>query len=148
MLSFVSFLCNVAWSLVINLIKETFKSPTKVVGAMNELQNSSFFFRFFFVQKLKWDTIDQKRERYWIHNFLSSVLEEFLVKRRRNCWSCKVHMKGTQHKRVVANKDAQSNVIGRPKRYYACKVELLTIEYNVENSKLNKIVTRTNRNFV
>ena len=55
--------------------------------------------------------------------------------------------KGTQHKRVVANKDAQSNVIGRPKRYYACKVELLTIEYNVESSKLNKIATRTNKNF-
>ena len=56
-------------------------------------------------------------------------------------------MKGTQHKRVVANKDAQSNVIGRPKRYYACKVELLTMEYNVESSKLNKIATRTNKNF-
>ena len=53
--------------------------------------------------------------------------------------------KGTQHKRVVANKDAQSNVIGRPKRYYACKVEILMIEYNVESSKLNKIGTKTNK---
>ena len=42
-----------------------------------------------------------------------------------------------QHKRVA--KDAQSNVIGRPKRYYACKVEILSKEYNVVNTKLNKI---------
>ena len=47
-----------------------------------------------------------------------------------------------QHKRVA--KDAQSNVIGRPKRYYACKVEILLKEYNVVNTKMKKIDTKFN----
>ena len=47
-----------------------------------------------------------------------------------------------QHKRVA--RDAQSNVIGRPKRYYACKVEILSKEYNVVNTKMKKIDTQFN----
>ena len=107
-----------------------------------------FFLKFFLVQNWNEMILLIRREKgiEFIIFFLLLV-KSFWRREEEIADHVKYIWKGTQHKRVVANKDAQSNVIGRPKRYYACKVEILMIEYNVESSKLNKIGTKTNKNY-